>query len=114
MLGKKKYRGVKIDETYDEGITLVHLGFSIETENMLDWNFGYTCYMPRRIYVEGLSTGCPKKTYVFNDLGDVAFDEGRPNAYRITESIYFNGSDVLPICKSAECTKLLAIPTVTK
>lgn len=114
ILGKKKYRGVKTDASYENGVTLVHLGFCYETDNFLDWNFGYTCYMPRKIYVEDFVSPSPEKTYVFNDLADVAFDQSHSNAYQITEQLCFNGSAPIKICRNPECTKLMNIPTVTK
>ena len=112
LCGKKKYRGVKIDELYEDGVVIVHSGFNFEKEKFLDWNFGYTCYMPRHITVEGLSSGCPDKTYVFNNLADVAFDESHSNAYRITESVEFKGCDPIPTCSDEGCTRLRAIPTI--
>ena len=112
LCGKKKYRGVKIDELYEDGVVIVHSGFNFEKEKFLDWNFGYTCYMPRHITVEGLSSGCPDKTYVFNNLADVAFDESHSNAYRITESVVFKGCDPIPTCSDEGCTRLRAIPTI--
>lgn len=114
ILGKKRYRGVKTDEVHEDGVMLVISGFIGDNEKYLDWDFGYTCYMPRSIYVENLKSGCPDKTYVFNKISDSAFDEKRSNAYRITDVIRYKNSSPLPMCKEAECSRIFAIPQENK
>ncbi len=110
ILGNKKYRGVKTDAIHDDGVTIINSGFNTANEKYLDWNFGYTCYLPRSIYVESLRSAFADKTYVFNEIDDAAFDKNHSNAYRITERVEFKDSAPLPMCRNPECTRIMNIP----
>ncbi len=111
-LGKKSYRGVKTDEFSDKGIVLIFCGFHADTEKFLEWDFGYTCYMPRKIYIEDLKLGLPCNTFVFNNIEDAGFDGTHKNTYQITETVHFKNSKRLPICTGSECSHLLNINVV--
>lgn len=113
-LAKKTYRGIKTDEYCEKGVVLIACGFHTDVEKFLEWDFGYTCHMPRNIYIENFETSLPDSTYIFNKIGNEGFDKNHKNAYRITESISFKNSPMLPISISKECTCLWEIPTDTK
>lgn len=110
ILGKKRFRGVKNDEAKESNVRLINSGFWHDNEKYLNWNFGYTCYMPRSIYVENLTSALPDATFVFNEISDRAFDESYPNTYRITERVSFKNSPILPMCENEECARIMAIP----
>lgn len=111
ILGKKRYRGIRTEDTHEDGVMIVIAGFHTDVPEYLEWDFGYTCYMPRTIYIENLTSACPDMTYVFNKIGDEGFDTKHNNAYRITEVIKYKNSPKLPMCKEKECTILSGIPT---
>lgn len=113
MLGKKRYRGIKIDEPCDNALTLINSGFRADDEKYLDWDFGYTCYMPKSLYIENFYTPCEADTYVFNNIEDSAFDESHSNIYRITEKIIYKDCNPLPSCQDKECTRVSSIPKKT-
>ena len=77
------------------------------------WDFGYTCYMPRNIIVDGFKSNCGT-LYMFNELPDAIFSD-IPNQYQITESITYRNMEPLTICYSSEYyNKLRQIPTTVE
>ena len=110
ILGKKRYRGIPTNDTHSDEINLINSGFAYSNEKHPNWDFGYTCYMPRKIYVENLHTAYPDATFVFNSISDSSFNPEFSNQYRITEIIEFTSSTPLKICKDDACVCLSKIP----
>ena len=101
-LGKVSYRGEPKNDLLDK-IAIIYSGFGVgyDNEKYLGWDFGYTCYMPRNVVIEGYETPKPEGTTVFNHLDDAAFDESINNRYIITESVTFIGEGGFDICEGA-------------
>ena len=109
-LGYKKYRGVPTEAMHRDNMMLIHSGFGSSNESYLNWDFGYTCYMPQNLHVENLDIPFPEATYVYNDLDDAYFGANNSNRYVKTKSITLQDSPDIGICKSEACTELLSIP----
>jgi len=76
-----------------------------------EWDFGYTCYMPREVNLDNFTCGVP--VYVFNKIVDEAFDDTLVNGgYQITEKITYKNMQAPAICYNSTCTKLLDIDLV--
>jgi hypothetical protein len=83
-----------------------------ENDSLFEWNFGYTCYMPRTLIIDNFK--CNATSYfVYNDISNVAFNNSFdvPN-YQITEKIVWRNMAAIDICPSEGCTALRSIPTV--
>lgn len=113
MTGYKTYRGVNRGAKFDDAIYVINSGFGYLNQKYLDWNFGYTCYMPRKLVIDNFKTELPGKTFVFNDIQDVSFAEENNNTYQITEEITYNNMEPLPTCNDGSCTALNNIPIKT-
>ena len=110
ILGKKKYRGIPSEAMHKE-LVLINSGFCFSIEKYLDWDFGYTCYMPKSIHVDNFKTALPDATYIFNSIENSAFDQSFSNEYKLTQIITYKNTRTLPICQKSECSTLLDIPT---
>lgn len=66
----------------------------IVADNSQDHDFGYTCYMPKNVIIEGLYTDTYLQTYVFNVKTHSA-DETAPFPYIPTESVSVIGCSSL-------------------
>ena len=117
LVGYKTYnsmRGDSFTNAYCDYGYVVESGYNSTDTTYLEWDFGYTCYMPQNIYLDNFISKTAS-TYVFNDLSDSAFDDAYLNTYVITKSITYKNMNPLAICKSPTNTRLLAIPvTVIK
>ncbi len=108
MKGKFGYRGIKTDARIGDALYMIYSGFHYYEEPYIEWDFGYTRYMPRHILIDNLKSESPDITYLYNDLSDAPFkNEGR---YVITEDIVYKNMTPLRTCQSESCTKLLSIP----
>lgn len=113
-LGYKTYRGTPTERRHDSGMLLIYSGFPHSTPEALDWDFGYTCYMPTSLYIENLKLPFPEVTYVYNPLGNQCFEKELPRGYVKTKQITFKGMKPLKICRDEECTELMQIPVNTE
>lgn len=109
-LGGASYRGVKTEKKIEGAVHIINSGFGSNNEKYLDWDFGYTCYLPRRLTVEGYEAYRPEMTYVFNGLEDSAFTKG---GYVITESVTYIGTQPFKNCEREDCM-LAAVPVIEK
>ena len=84
--GRKEYystRGESPTSTgYYANMYIFHSGFDIKNSGYSEndssggywlWNFGYTCYMPVNITLDGFKS-LTRNVYVFNDLPDIIFE----------------------------------------
>ena len=106
MLCGKSWRGIKKEGVVENSVCIVNSGFDSKSERYLDWNFGYTCYMPINIVVDNFETALPERTFVFNSLADLAFDESKSNCYQMTKTVTFKNCNPIPICENDDCKKL--------
>ena len=107
ITGKKTYRGVKNDSSFDDEIYIIYAGFGHTNEKYLAWDFGYTCNMPHHLTIDNFTSGKPEITYVYNSLTDAPFKtEGR---YIITEDITYKNMKPFKTCASEDSTYLQAI-----
>ncbi len=67
---------------------IVKSGFLSTTSKYLNWDFGYTCYLPRTVTITNFQSNT-SNLYVYNGLSDTAFDARYPNQYQITEKITY-------------------------
>ncbi len=93
---------------------VINSGYSSGSELYLNWDFGYTCYMPINVTLDGFSRGGSGNLYLYNNISDAAFSSDYSNAYRITESITYRNMTRLTTCNSSACTKLRAIPVTVE
>ena len=77
--------------------------------NLYDWDFGYTCYMPRTLTIDNFKCSAGS-CFIYNDIANAAFDSG----YQITEKIIMRNMANMDICQSTGCTALRAIPVVNQ
>ncbi len=76
---------------------IINSGFYSSTANYLDWDFGYTCYMPQNVTIENFVSRATGTTYVFNELADSAFNASNVTQYQITKKInYITNSQSAP------------------
>jgi len=113
ILGKKKYRGVPNEDMHKE-LVLINSGFCFNVEKYLNWDFGYTCYLPNSISIENFKTALPEATYVFNSIGNDAFNPSFSNEYQLTKLIEYKNARPIQICQNDECTSLLKIKVKTE
>ena len=113
-LGYKTYRGSPTERKHDSGMLLIYSGFPHSTPEALAWDFGYTCYMPKNLYIESLELPFPDVTYVYNPLADACFEEGLPHGYVKCKQITFKNMKPIKTCSNDECTELLSIPVIIK
>lgn len=109
-LGYKTYRGTPTDRRHENGMLLIYSGFPHSTPEALNWDFGYTCYMPQNLYIENLELPFPEVTYVYNPLANVCFAKDIPHGYVKAKQITFKGMNPIKVCRDEECTELLSIP----
>ena len=106
--GKKSYRGARCEDKFSDGIHIINSGFNGKDEKYLNWDFGYTCYMPHHVIIDDFETGLPESTYVYNALPNAPFEaEGR---YVITQDITYKNMEPFANCKDPESTKINSIP----
>ena len=110
----KTYRGNYTDRKHDSGTVIIYSGFPHHTEEALNWDFGYTCFMPQNVHIENMELPLPDITYVYSPLADVCFSKNIPHGYVKTKSITFKGMKPLKICREETCTELLAIPVTVE
>jgi hypothetical protein len=108
----KSHTGGTLPTTKYTSVYVVESGFSTASL-YLSWDFGYTCYMPRTITLDNLKSGA-SKTYVYNNIGDSAFDTANANAYVLTEKIIYRNMSALTTCSSSSCKKLRSIEKVVE
>ncbi|MBE6635993.1 MAG: hypothetical protein E7617_07345 [Ruminococcaceae bacterium] len=113
-LGYKTYRGTPTDRKHENGMVLIYSGFPHGDERALNWDFGYTCYMPRSLYIENLELPFPEVTGVYSPLPDICFSDSLPRPYVKTGQITFKGMEPLAICRHEECTELNSIPVTVE
>ena len=106
MLCGKNWRGNKAEGLVENTVRIINSGFGANNEGYLDWDFGYTCYMPQNVVIENFTSALPDKTYVFNSVANAAFDEAKKNRYVITKTVTFKGCDPIPICQDENATCL--------
>lgn len=114
LIPNKPYYENPTDERVDSARVFVS-GFATDNAGYCNWNFGYTCYMPRHITVENFKCDV-KDIALFNILKDSAFDENNSNQYKITESITYVGESE-PFATTVggdDCSKLRSIPVILK
>jgi hypothetical protein len=97
--------------TYTSGC-LISSGYDSNDMEYLNWDFGYTCYMPQHVIVDGFKTTVPSVS-VFNDVLNAAFDPANSNCYVITKSITFKNMNAMPVTQSSGCTTLRAVEIIT-
>lgn len=108
----KTYRGSFTDRQHDTGSVVIYSGFPHHSEEALNWDFGYTCYMPENVYIENLELPFPDVTCVYSPLADVCFSPDIPRPYVKTKSITFKNMKPLKICRDENCTELMKIPVI--
>ncbi len=106
MLCGKNWRGNKAEGLVENSVRIINSGFGATNEKYLDWSFGYTCYMPQNVVIEGFESAVPERTYVFNSVADSAFDKERRNCYEITKTVTFKGMEPIPVCEAETATCL--------
>jgi hypothetical protein len=109
-LGYKTYRGSYTEKRHDAGMLIFYSGFPHGSEEALNWDFGYTCYMPENIHIENLELPYPEVTYLFNSLPDVCFSDKIRRPYVKAKSITYKNMPPVKTCADDECTELLSIP----
>jgi len=107
ILCGRNWRGVKSEGLVDAPVRIINSGYLSKNENYLDWDFGYTCYMPVNIIIDNFVSALPEDTYIFNSLPDSAFDATKSNCYRMTKSVTFKNCAPLPVCKESSCSALI-------
>ncbi|MBR2650129.1 MAG: hypothetical protein IKD45_00545, partial [Clostridia bacterium] len=123
LAGYKNYnssRGVFTGEKLTTGLIL-KCDFASTSDDeayqeYLNWNFGYTCYMPQNILLDNFQYGT-SELYVFNKIGrgDDVFSPDIANTYMITQNITFRNMQNLPLVQNPSVyTKLSSIPVVNE
>ena len=100
------------DKVSSSSGVIISSGYSTSS-SYLNWDFGFTCYMPRNVVLDNFKSGIGS-VYVYNNIKDAAFGTDISNTYVITESITFRNMSPLTICSSSSCTKLRGIRTVSE
>lgn len=93
-----------------EDTYIVQAAYLGNDEEYLNWDFGYTCYMPINFHIKNFVSKASRKAYVYTNVADAAFDPNCSNQYQITESITFEDMTPMPICSLVDC-RLQTIPT---
>ncbi len=100
--------GAPGDARYTDTYIIQATYLSSDTE-YLEWDFGYTCYMPITMHIKNFVSKATKNAYVYTNVGDAAFDPQHANQYQITKSITFENMEPMPICAATDCI-MLKIP----
>ncbi len=101
------------------GAQIVSSGYAYDSDvdaynEYLNWDFGYTCYMPKTMLIDNFTTKIPY-VQVFSDLNDEVFSEDIANTYVITNKITFRNMHNIDITYNpTRYTKLAAIPVVNE
>ena len=109
----KTYRGFFTNKQHNSSV-IIYSGFPHHNEKALNWNFGYTCFMPKNIHIENLELPFPDATYVYSPLPDICFSNDISNTYVKTKGITFRGMRPLKTCRDENCMELLTIPVTTE
>lgn len=110
----KPYYEIPIDERLTSA-RVFHVGFSSDNVGYCNWNFGYTCYMPRNIVIDNFKCDV-QDLAMFNIVKDTAFDDANSNKYMVTDSItYLGDSETINVTVGGdECKILKSIPITVK
>ena len=104
-------KGQTQSKTSRDQVYIITSGWN--SDQIYEWNFGYTCYMPRTLIIDNFK--CNATSYfIYNDISNMAFDNNFdvPN-YQITEKIIMrNMFSPIDMCPSTGCTILRSIPVV--
>ena len=104
-------KGQTQSKTVRDQVYIITSGWN--SDQIYEWNFGYTCYMPRTLIIDNFK--CNATSYfIYNDISNMAFDNNFdvPN-YQLTEKIIMrNMLSPIDICASTGCTILRSIPVI--
>jgi hypothetical protein len=96
------------------GAEIINSGYSSSDAEYLDWDFGYTCYMPKTMYIDNFKCGI-KDVAVFSKILDAAFADTSSNKYVITSSItYKNMHSLKTVADEIACPVLASIPVINE
>ncbi len=96
------------------GAEIINSGYSSADAEYLDWDFGYTCYMPKTMYIDNFKCGI-KDVVVFSKILDAAFADTSSNKYVITSSItYKNMQSLKTVADEIACPVLASIPVINE
>ncbi len=67
---------------------VIESGFYSTTTTYLNWDFGYTCYLPHTVTLTNFQSNT-SNLYLYNKINNMAFDAQYSNQYQITEKITY-------------------------
>jgi hypothetical protein len=82
---------------------IIQAAYLSSDQEYLNWDFGYTCYMPITMHIKNFVSKATRNAYVYTNVGDAAFDPECSNQYQITKSITFENMEPIPICPATDC-----------
>lgn len=112
LIPEKPYYEVPTGEKVNS-VRIISADFASGNEGYCNWDFGYTCYMPRTITIDDFKCDADE-VVLFNIIKDTAFEEKNKNQYQITEKITYVG-DIKPYLMTVggdDCKKIKSIPII--